>query len=407
MKHSNIVISLDTRRKKSDGTYPLIMRIGHNRTTIPISIGINLHQKDWDEKKRIIKTSYSGADSVTRLNNMLQKKKAEALDMMLKLLEKGELEKLTVADLKARITGVHSTESFIGYAERLVHELYQANRVGTANSYKGVLNILKAYHKGKDIRFSDINYSFLTKFETAHYRKGNGANSLAVYMRTIRAIWNKALKEGITERSQYPFYDYKIKTAPTEKRALELDLLQRIVALQIPQEHICFHARNYFLASYMLYGMNFTDMAYLKKDDIKDGRIVYRRKKTSKIYDIKITPALKHILDFYLKANTDSDYVFPILKRDTALLQNKDIMWARKRYNKKLKLLAELCNINKTLTSYVSRHSFATQAMLQQIPLNAISSMLGHSSIKTTETYLKSLPSNILDEYNEKVLEIF
>ena len=87
------------------------------------------------------------------------------------------------------------------------------------------------------------------------------------------------------------------------------------------------------------------------------------------------------------------------------MLQDRDIMWARKRYNKGLKDLAKLCGIEKNLTSYVSRHSFATKAMLQEVPLNAISTMLGHSSLKTTEVYLKSLPTNVLDAYNAKIME--
>lgn len=95
-------------------------------------------------------------------------------------------------------------------------------------------------------------------------------------------------------------------------------------------------------------------------------------KKTSKIYDIKITNNLKTIIDYYINNNTE--YAFPTIKRGTFSLQAKDIQWARKCYNKKLKLLAELCNIDRNLTSYVSRRSFATLAMHQQIPLDAISS---------------------------------
>jgi len=121
--------------------------------------------------------------------------------------------------------------------------------------------------------------------------------------------------------------------------------------------------------------------------------------------DIKITDSLNTILTHYISRNPESEYIFPIVKRDTPFTQEKDIQWARKRYNRDLKELAKTCGIEKNLTSYVSRHSFATQAMLQQIPLNAISSMLGHSILKTTEIYLKSLPSNVLDEYNTRVLQ--
>ena len=155
----------------------------------------------------------------------------------------------------------------------------------------------------------------------------------------------------------------------------------------------------------MMYGMNFSDMAYLEKSAVTGGRINYRRRKTGKLYDIKITPALEKILSYYAALSPNSPYVFPILKHDTPEQQDKEIQWARTRYNKKLKKLAELCGISQNLTTYVSRHSFATQAMLHEIPLNAISSMMGHSSLKTTEVYLKSLPSNILDDYNAKLVE--
>ncbi|OJW98921.1 MAG: hypothetical protein BGO70_03275 [Bacteroidetes bacterium 43-93] len=88
------------------------------------------------------------------------------------------------------------------------------------------------------------------------------------------------------------------------------------------------------------------------------------------------------------------------------MFQYKDIQWSRKVYNKKLKQLADLCNINKNLTSYVRKHSFATQAMLNDVPLNAIISMLGHSDLKTTQVYLKSLPENMLDQYSDKILNL-
>lgn len=249
-----------------------------------------------------------------------------------------------------------------------------------------------------------MTYDFLTKFENAHIGKGNSYNSLAVYMRTYRAIYNKAIKSGLVDRELYPFETYKIRTVPTEKRALDWELLKKIITLDITEGHRLFNARNFFVASYMMYGMNFSDMASLKKSDIKDGRILYRRKKTSKLYDIKITEALGQITNHYLNANSKSEFLFPILRSNDPDQQYKEVLWARKRYNKKLKEIAKLVGIENNLTSYVSRHSFATQAMMQQVPLNAISAMLGHSNIKTTEIYLKSLPSSMLDDYNSKIL---
>ncbi|WP_077923527.1 site-specific integrase [Spirosoma sp. 209] len=402
--NTNVVISLDTRRAKKDGTYPVIMRLGHNAQTTSIPIGISVAVADWDEKKRAIKKSYKGVSSVTRLNNQIDKEKTDAMDIILKLHELGTLQTLSITSLKDRITQKEAKDSFLQFASQCVDELVKAHRVGTARSYKGLISVLKEYRKGKDLLFKEITYDFLTRFETNHKSKGNGANGLAVYMRTIRAIYNKAIKSGIADKELYPFDDYKIKTAPTEKRALDGEFLKTIIQLDIPANHLCFNTRNYFVASYMMYGMNFADMAYLEKNAVENGRVRYRRRKTGKLYDIKITPQLESILVYYMQQNPDSKFVFPILKRASPILREKDIQWARKRYNKKLKILASLCGIDSNLTSYVSRHSFATQAMLHDIPLTAISTMLGHSSVKTTEIYLKGLPVNLLDNYNERIL---
>lgn len=402
--NTNIVVSLDTRRKKKDGTYPVILRLGHNEKTTSIPLGISIDEKDWDEKKRLIRKSYTGVNSVSRLNNKIQKDKADAMDVILKLHESDILQTLSITSLKDRIVQRDSKDSFFEFANQCVAELLKAHRVGTARSYKGLISVLKEYNKGRDLLFKEVTYNFLSKFESNHKGKGNGANGLAVYMRTIRAIYNKAIKSGLAEKEMYPFDDYKIKTAPTEKRALDMEFIKKIIELEIPTNHICFNTRNYFLASYMMYGMNFADMAYLEKGSIENGRIKYRRRKTGKLYDIKITPALEKVLNHYIQQNADSKFVFPVLKRESSTLREKDIQWARKRYNKKLKVLATLCGIDSNLTSYVSRHSFATQAMLHDIPLTAISSMLGHSSIKTTEIYLKGLPVNILDDYNERLI---
>ncbi len=427
MKNStSIKVSLDIRRAKADGTYPLILRLTHNRKTTSIKTGHHLKIEDWDSASQQVKKSYSGTTNITRLNNEIQKKKAEALDGILKLGEKPKQTPLSVTDVKQHIDPSFSSQSFYTYSGKLIKELMDAERIGTARSYQLVVNVLKTFNKGKsleknkggnpkttkfkedkhsDLKFEEINYSFLKKFENYHLGSGNQPNGLAVYMRTIRSIYNQGMKAGAVDKSLYPFADYKIKTEPTKKRALEGTYLTKIIMLDLPQGHPCFDARNYFVASYMMYGMSFADMAHLQKTDITNGRINYRRKKTSKLYDIKISDSLEGIIKHYVQQNPISKYVFPIIKREGGVLQHRDVQWARKEFNKNLSTIAGMCGIETKLTSYVSRHSFATQAMLQNVPVNAISAMLGHSSLKTTEIYLKSLPSNILDDYNSKLVQ--
>lgn len=281
--NTNIVISLDTRRQKKDGTYPLVMRLGHNARTTSIPIGISISEKDWDEESRTIKKSYGGVSSIVRINNIIQKKKTEAMDIIVKLEEKGLLDTLSVSDLKDRIYQPEANQSFFNYANNLVEELKKANRFGTARNYKGVISVLKDYCKNKDLPFKQMTYQFLCNFETNHLSKGNSYNGLSVYMRAIRAIYNKAIKAGIVDKENYPFSSYKIKSEPTDKRALEWDKIKKIIQLEIAPGHVCFNARNYFVASFMMYGINFSDMAHLRKENIVDGRIKYRRRKTSKL----------------------------------------------------------------------------------------------------------------------------
>ena len=402
--NTNITLSLDTRRAKKDGTFPLIMRLGHNARTTTIPTGISLKESDWNEKARKVKSTYQGVSTVNRLNNQLQKLKADAMDIVLKLQEDGHLQNMAVTELRDKIAQQGASQSFFQYATLQVEELKKAGRIGTARSYHGLISVLKTFNGDKDLSFPQITFQFLTKFETDHIAKGNSYNGLSVYVRAIRAIFNKAIKSGIVEKELYPFNDYKIKSTPTEKRALDWQQLKKILDVKLEPKDKLFNARNYFLASYMMYGMNYTDMAFLKRADIVNGRVHYRRRKTAKLYDIKIIPQLEQIFSHYLSHDPDSEYVFPIIKRDNLAMQYKDIQWARKRYNQRLKQLAERCGIENDMTSYVSRHSFATQAMLQEVPLNAISAMLGHSSIKTTEIYLKSLPTDKLDEYNSAII---
>ena len=402
--NTNIKLSLDTRRKKKDNSFPIILRLTHLRKTTSISLGHSVQPEYWDDKNQKIRRAFKGVSSTSRLNNQLLKEKTRATDIINHLYEKEELNFLSIKQIKNRIVKTVTFSSFFEYGSSLVDEMKKAQRFGNANSYYAVIKILKKFNQEKDLKFNEINYDYLKKFERYHFSRGNSINGLAVYMKTIRAIYNKAIKSGIITKDAYPFTNYKIKTTPTEKRAIDIDSIRAIMELKLKETDNLFHYRNYFLASYMLYGISFIDMAFLKLENIIDNRVKFQRKKTAKPYNIKITSQLDEILSYYINNKSNEDFIFPIIKRDSYELQYKDVLWARKKYNKGLKEIAKICGIEQRLTSYVSRHSFATQAMFQNIPLQAISAMLGHNRLTTTQIYLKSLPDTILDGYNEKLL---
>jgi site-specific recombinase XerD len=403
--NTTVALVLNYRRAKADGTYAVLLRITHHRVSTQISTGVFIPEKDWDNQKRLVKGTYKGTESVTRLNNMLQKKKTEANDILTKLHEQKTLDTFTVFELKDMIDKKSDKLSFLGYGEKQIEELLKANRIGTARSYKIVIGVLRTFNNDKDFSFQELNYAFLKKFESAHLEKGNTLNGLAAYVRMIKAIYNKAIKDGLVEKELYPFDAFHVKLSKTRKRAIGLDAIKKIVDLKLKPDNNLFDARNYFLASFYMRGMPFADMAQLKLSNIIDGRIYYQRQKTDKPYNIKITDEIQEIFKIYTKGKTKNDFIFPIIKRTELIEQYKDVEWARKCFNKKLKLIAQDCGIDENLTSYVSRHSFATRAKNLGVPIATISDMLGHADTKTTEVYLDSLQNDILDEAHERIIK--
>lgn len=401
---TSLSLSLDTRRIRKDSSFPIIIRLGHFQKTTSIATGQSVQEVYWDDSKKQVRRSYKGVKSVQFLNNLLLSELARAQEIINRLQYKGELDFLSVTELKDKIVSKSKYDSFFAYGLAKAKELRVSKRFGTARNYQGVLNILKVFNKEKDLKFNELNLNFLERFDRFHLSKlGNTQNGLASYMRTIKAIYNKGIKDGIIEREHYPFHNYQIRTVPTEKRAIKVDYIKRILELDFEEDNSLFNYRNYFLLSYMTMGMSFIDMAFLQKGNMVDGRIKFHRKKTSKLYDIKITGQMSAILKYYVSDKKPNDFILPILKRDSLELQYKDAQWGLKNYNKGLKKIAELCGIEERLTSYVSRHSFATHALFKNIPLSAISAMLGHSKLSTTQIYLKSLPSNVLDNYQEEL----
>jgi len=402
---TSVVLSLDSRRTKADGSFPIVLRITHHGKVSQINTGFFAKPTDWNEQARILKNSYKGTQSVTRLNNQLQKKKSEALDIIAKLDERKTLDTYTSVGLKQLIGRKPDQASFFKFAENVANELRKAKRIGNARSYESAIGALRKFVGGRDLTFLEINLAFLNRFEIHHLSKGNSYNGLAAYLRAIRAIYNLGIAGGTVDKELYPFNAYSIKTVKTRKRAISAKAIKLIEEMVLPTDHQLYHTRNYFLASFYMRGMSFADLAALKIANIVDGRIYYQRKKTDKPYNVKINERLQAILNIYLPSKTKEHHIFPIVKRESIEDQYKDIEWARRRFNKKLKKLAALCGIEENLTSYVSRHSFATIAKNLGMPTASISDMLGHADIKTTQVYLDSLSSEALDDLHEKVIK--
>jgi integrase len=250
------------------------------------------------------------------------------------------------------------------------------------------------------------------KFEEDLLQRGLKKNSIYVYMRTLRAAYNKAIAEGFIKPDLYPFKSYKVIKFKQEtlKRALKKDDIILIKDFNHEKYSASWHARNMFLFSYLNRGMNFTDMAQLKWENIKDERVQYFRAKTGKSHSIKIHPESRKILDFYeeytQKNGSGTEYIFPILndRHKTAKEKKDRIKTALKAFNKNLQEIADKVGLDINLTSYVARHSWATVLKREGYATAIIQEGLGHSTEKTTQVYLDSFENIVLDEANESII---
>jgi site-specific recombinase XerD len=397
-----IKISLDTRRKNTK-TYPLIFRLTHNRKSTSIATGHQIEVTDWDDNKQKIKPSFKGTESPGRLNNLLQKKMAHMVDILTRLDDHGKLKYMSISEVRNHITQSTNKITFFQFTDNQIQELKQAKRVGNARVYQHTLNAVKNFRKNRDFTFDELNLDFLNRFERHYLAKGNKLGGISVYLRTVRAINRKAIKAGIADKEGYAFDDYTIRNGKPQKKALTLSAIRKISELELDEGTALFRDKNIFMMSFLLNGMSFVDLARLKLSNIVDGRIQYARQKTDEPFNIKIHDQLIPILDYFSKGKRKSDYLLNIIPDGNPVDQYNKVTWARKRYNKNLKELAKMAGIEENVTSYAARHTFASGADDMGIPLTAISQMMGHKRISTTQAYLSGLRKSKIDTYQDEI----
>ena len=396
-------VFLDDRRTKKDGTQPLKLRITIDRKSIEIPLGYTIQPAYWDDAKKEVKKNCPAVQNVTRLNNLIKKRLAEAVEKVIQLQDSGEINVLSMKDIKNRITGKRDETFILEFTNSIIEELEEGGKVGNARVHKTMRNSVRNFLKRKDVPIKQITFKWLKKYEAWYLGKGNSVNGLGVMMRTLRAVINRAIKQKLLPRDNYPFEHYQVKKEKTRKRAVAATDIEKIKSF-VPQTKQQKRAKDYFLMSFYLMGASFIDLAFLKVDNINAGRIEYKRRKTGKLHSIKITEPLQEILYKYLKGKKKGDFILNVIKSDEVKMQYVNVRDELRRYNRRLKEIGELCGLESELTSYVARHSFATIAKFKDVPVSVISQALGHTNLETTETYLAEFDNAVLDEYNEKII---
>ncbi len=395
-------VVLYTSKKLTDNTSPVMLRITHKGARKYFALHFSCYPEEWDKANGKFRSTVAKAK--TR-NRFLSESLFRAEDIIEKI--QVQHQEFSFEEFKTQFIGIES-KGVIQFFEDFIERQRAIGKIGNANVYNDTKNSLLSFCKKKTLQFNEINYTFLKKYEEYLRRRGILNNSISVYMRTLRALINKAIKEKQCPPEAYPFKEYSISQLKNEpsRSALTKEEIQQIVDFE-PDPHTKQElTKHIFLFSFYTRGMNFNDVAKLQWSNVRDGRINYVRSKTGKRFSIKISAPVQNILDFYRSFNPDNDYIFPILDKSYKTpeqIKNR-VKSGLKRVNAHLKEIAEEVGIDKKLTSYIARHSYAVILKKHGHSIAKISDAMGHESEKVTRHYLESFENDVLDEMDESLL---
>lgn len=391
---------LNTHRRNSREIYPLIIRVVYHRRKSEFALGWKVHISNFSaERERVI---YSSTGTLKRkdlghINNAISQERERLLKIF--ALFQQNVPHFSLSQLMDR----YRMERNLCYVDTfIVHEIeriQQENRFGTAGLYLSGLYSLKRFLCGQRITFRKLTYSFLMDY--IHYlrMRGISENTVNMYIRNLRAIYNKAQMQGIDVGRESPFRELRLQTQETVKRALSRHDIARIASVDLSSEPLLDHARDLFMFSFYARGMPFVDIVFLKHDSIIDGVIYYKRNKTGQHMQVRLIPPLMTLIEKY----RGTSYVLPFIIPSSERPPYTQYRYALGNVNRLLKQLGRRLHLPLVLTTYVARHSWATIAKEEGFSIASISEGLGHTSEATTQIYLQSFNNKVIDKINDQV----
>lgn len=289
------------------------------------------------------------------------------------------------------------------FMEEVTATLESLGKVRTSETYKSSLDSFRKFRKGRDLSFRKFNQEMMNEYEAYLKARGVSKNTSSFYMRTLRAVYNRAVNKGLTIQ-RYPFKYVYTGVDKTLKRAVSVQTMKRIKNLDLSSEEKLDFARDMFMFSFYSRGMSFVDMAYLRKKDLNNGILTYRRHKTGQLLHIRWEACMQEIVNKY--RNEQSAYLLPIISTNDIEEQRKQYIYYAHNINRYLKKIGEKLDLTLPLTMYVARHSWASIAKNKNVPLSVISDGLGHGSEKTTRIYLSSLDNVEIDKANRMIMRL-
>ena len=309
----------------------------------------------------------------------------------------------TVDDVADRFGALPRGVGVTAFMREQIAQLTADNRLGTARNYTRTLHSFSSFLGGGELPFAAFTERLVEEYNAYLLRRGVVRNTVSFYMRILRSVYNKAVRRRLAEPTS-PFGGVYTGVDRTRKRAIDERLIARLKNLDLPVSGPLPLARDLFVFSYCARGMAFVDMAFLRKKDMRDGAIHYVRRKTGLRMTVHLEACMREIIGRYASRTRDTPYLFPVLTAEDPARAYAQYQGALNYYNRLLKKLASLLGLDSGLSSYTSRHSWATAARNHNVPLPVISAGMGHTSERTTQIYLSALETSVVDSANRKIL---
>lgn len=380
---------LDIRRCKNDGTANVKLRVTFERKQRYYPTPYNLSKIDFErimfgknlkeneKKQKLYILAFE--NKATEIINRLPIFNWNSFDI---LYEKNQGNKNVIYDA----------------FEEVITELTKEGRLGSASSYRCTQ---KSIHRfDPKLTFGGVTIEWLKQYERWMLKNNNSSTTIGIYLRSLRALFNRAIADGLMASERYPFgkRKYEIPTGRNIKKSLSIDSIQAIFQYPITEGSVAQKCRDYWAFIYMCNGINMKDLCLLKYENIQDDMILFQRAKTANTKRISeniravITDEMKNIIERWgTKPILAKNYIFPILSEGLSTSEErKKIQHVTSRVNFNLKKIGQSLGIKQSLTTYVARHSFSTILMRSGASIEFISESLGHSNVQTTQSYLGS-----------------
>ena len=382
----------------------LYYQIIHNRVVRQINTEYKLFVSEWDCHSETVVLHHLSPEQernnyLLSISSRIRWDKDRLNKIIHTLSQSG---RFVTDDIVVRFRGGRQEQSFNDYICQQIARLKRFGKIRTSETYMAALRSFSGFMNDKEVLFDLINANLIAEYEAYLKGRGNSPNTVSFYMRILKAVYNRAVEDGLTEQ-RYPFKSVYTGVEKTMKRALSLNDIRRIKGLDLSLKPNLDYACDMFLFCFYTRGMSFIDMAYLRKKDLLNGTLSYRRRKTGQQLFIKWEKCMQEIVDKY--PINETEYLLPIITKHDEDYR-KQYTNELHRVNHLLKKIGKLLDLPIPLTMYVGRYSWASIAKSRNVPVSVISEGMGHDSENTTQIYLASLDTSVVDKANKKILDL-